>query len=70
MAHAFLAAGADVVVAAVRPVADDVAARIVRGLYASLDPARDFAEALRRSELAEREAHPGSDWCAFRVLRP
>jgi hypothetical protein len=51
-------------------VKDDVAARIVRGLYASLGDTGDLAEALRRSELAERAAHPDTDWSAFRVLRP
>jgi len=70
MAHAFLAAGADIAIAAVRPVADDVAERIVRGLYANLREPLDAAEALRKGALALREALPDSDWSAFRVLRP
>ncbi|RYG65632.1 CHAT domain-containing protein, partial [bacterium] len=69
LAHAFLAAGAHRVVAAMRPVADATAATVLGGLYEDGRAAEDFAAALRRSELALRASDPEADWSAFRVLR-
>ena len=67
LAHAFLAAGSHVVIAAVRPVRDADAAAISAALYRN-DFARDPAEALRKAQLELRKRDPKADWSALRAL--
>ncbi|MBI4511951.1 MAG: CHAT domain-containing protein [Deltaproteobacteria bacterium] len=72
LAHAFLLAGAQGVVAATRPVGDTLASQVttmfyrVMGANDSLDVGTVVGRA--QAELAERS--PTSDWAAFRVLIP
>lgn len=73
LASAFLAAGAQRVVAASRSVDDALAERFMRELHAGIGsgaaPLPDPAMAARRAALAVRAELPGADWAAFRVLR-
>jgi cellulose synthase operon protein C len=64
--QAFLAAGSAIVVAAMRPIEDDLAADLSRALYEN--PDEPPARALQRAQLALRERHPRADWAAFRSL--
>lgn len=66
LAHAFVVAGADTVLAATRPVADADAEVFVRALYAS--PSRAPAEAMRAAASTLRRERPTSDWASFRLL--
>jgi cellulose synthase operon protein C len=73
--QAFLLAGSTSVVAATRPVADRLAARLMSAFYeASPGPAPaaalGAAERLRAAQLALRREEPGSDWASFRTLVP
>ena len=70
VAQAFVVAGAEAVIGAVRPVPDEVAATFSTSLYsAPLDA--DVAAAFHRALGATRLAHPGNDaWSAFRLLLP
>jgi CHAT domain-containing protein len=71
LAQAFVAIGARVVVASVRPIRDDVAGRLSSLLYRNFS-AGDFelARALRDAQRTMREMAPGSDWSAFRAVTP
>jgi hypothetical protein len=85
MAQAFVAAGARIAIAPVRPVRDDAAAVLVPLLYrsfASDEP--DLARALRDAQIAMRDSAladdarapaidgraPKADWAAFRAVTP
>lgn len=65
LAQAFVAAGADEVLAPVRPVADGLAAKLAARVHREHGP---LADALRSASLALRDEAPGADWAAFRVL--
>ena len=69
--QAFVLAGAAAVAAAVRPVDDRLAERLMAALYAS-SPERplDVAAALREAQLAESRRTPSGDWAGFRILAP
>lgn len=70
LAQAFVVAGSERVIAALRPVGDRVTAGFFRELYGILSPSVDLAEALRRAQLAWRQRDPGADWASFRLLEP
>jgi CHAT domain-containing protein len=76
LAQAFVAAGSEAVVAPLRPVRDDVAARIASALYEGSDRLGasvgviDVAAALRQALMSARHDDPTSDWAAFRLLTP
>jgi tetratricopeptide (TPR) repeat protein len=81
LAHAFLSAGADAVVASTRPVNDTLAESIVMSLYggasngasgviAGLRSAEDAAKRLQKTALVEMARKPDGDWASFRVLVP
>jgi CHAT domain-containing protein len=71
LAQAFVAAGADEVLAPVRPVADALAAKLAARIHRDHDPP-PLAVALRDAAIALRNEDPGGredwDWAAFRVL--
>jgi len=67
MARAFLLAGAGMVVAASRPVADEDAFHLARAMY-PVDGPRALPDALRAAQLRLRAE--GRDWAAFRALEP
>jgi hypothetical protein len=71
IAQAFLLAGTETAIAAVRPVNDASAARLMSELYAALrGPAEaDLARALADAQRAVRKADPALDGAAFRALR-
>jgi len=72
LAQAFIAMGARAVVAASRPVRDDVAAQLSRRitLHLATDPALDVSEALQAAQRDLWKARPDQDWAAFRALVP
>jgi len=67
LAQAFVASGAEEVVAPVRPVADTLAAKLATRIHHDRADGT-FADALRASVLALRSDDPKADWAAFRVL--
>jgi CHAT domain-containing protein len=72
LAHAFLAAGTETVIAPVRPIADEIAGETMRTFYGAFVAApagTELGETLRRTTLTVRAKHPDADWSAFRVLR-
>lgn len=72
LAEAFVIAGTRAVIAATRPVADELASAMSVALYAGGRDAlaADPAAALQRAQNAVRAARPDSDWASFRVIGP
>lgn len=70
LAQAFVSRGARAVVAAARPVDDAGAAALVERFYSEWAAGQPPASALRRAQLALRQADGHADWAAFRVLEP
>jgi hypothetical protein len=70
LAHAFLSAGAESVIAAVRPLPDREAAALVAAFYAELPRAGSPGEALRRAQLARRGKDRSTAWASFRAFVP
>jgi hypothetical protein len=70
LSEAFVLAGAEVVVAASRPV-DDVATRaLMTALYSSDVVLADLPAALARAQRMMAEREPSGDWAAFRSVVP
>jgi cellulose synthase operon protein C len=72
VAQAFVAAGAEAVIAPTRPVADTFARALMEAFYAArmADPAHDPANALRTAQLALHAQQPAADWSSFRLWVP
>lgn len=72
VAHAFLLAGAEVVVAPSRPVRDDLAAELTAHFYGegAPGPPLTLSEALRAAQRSVRRRSPEADWSAYRILTP
>ncbi|MEM9384457.1 MAG: CHAT domain-containing protein [Pseudomonadota bacterium] len=68
IAHAFLAAGSHSVIAATRPVEDDIANALVTALYERWRPGADVGESLREAQLALARQAPAADWFSFRHI--
>ncbi|MEO0425312.1 MAG: CHAT domain-containing protein [Pseudomonadota bacterium] len=68
IAHAFLAAGSHSVIAATRPVHDDIANALVTALYERWRPGADVGESLREAQLALARQAPEGDWFSFRHI--
>ncbi|HTU59299.1 MAG TPA: CHAT domain-containing protein, partial [Polyangiales bacterium] len=71
LAYAFVLSGTQAVVAATRPVHDQLGYAMSAALYAELpaEPSeRDVVRALRAAQLRVRRALPEADWSAFRVI--
>ncbi|MGO8993377.1 MAG: CHAT domain-containing protein [Polyangiaceae bacterium] len=70
LANAFLAAGAETVIATSRPVDDALARDVAASFYAGLtrSPPLSPAAAMQAAALRVRSAEPGADWAAFRAL--
>ena len=66
LAHAFVIAGSEAVVASVREVGDEVARELATRLHRS--DAGDLGEALRLAQQSLARERPGADWAAFRVI--
>lgn len=69
-AQAFLLAGAQQVVAAPRPIGDELAGLFMQRFYARLDECDSVPEAVREVQRALLAQGAGDDWAAFRVLTP
>lgn len=67
LAQAFVAAGAEEVVAPTRPVADALAGKLASLLHAG-PPAEPLAEALKRATATLRAEDANADWAAFRAV--
>ncbi len=67
LAQAFVAAGADEVLAPVRPVSDALAAKLAARVHGGRT---SLADALRAASLALHAEDAQADWAAFRVLAP
>ncbi len=70
LAHAFLTSGSLGVIAAVRPVEDELAADLVRYYYQAWLGGEPPSHALRQAQLKLRSQQPESDWASFRFLEP
>jgi len=70
LAHAFLLAGSQEVIAATRPVGDHAAQGLFTELYRRWSPAPDLAALLRDAQLAWRRQDPTGDWRSFRLFEP
>jgi hypothetical protein len=71
LAYAFVLSGTQAVVAATRPVHDELGYAMSQSLYAELpaEPSeRDLVRALRAAQLRIRRELPAADWSAFRVI--
>lgn len=68
LAHAFLVAGSQRVVAAIRPVRDQAARRLVEAFYREAGGGADAVTALQAAQNELQAAAPDSDWAAFRVF--
>lgn len=69
LAHSFVAAGSQAVVAAVRPVEDELAGTMAEALYADAqDPEWDLVGAFPSAQRQARLKHPTLDWSAYRVI--
>lgn len=68
LAHAFVARGAEVVIAATRPVNDAAAMALMKKLYRTDREA--MADALRRAQLELWREKSTADWAAFRAITP
>jgi hypothetical protein len=69
IAHAFLAAGSNVVLAAARPVEDDLADALINGFYAHWREGASPAQALGLAQLALSAGEPARDWFSFRLMQ-
>lgn len=70
LAHAFLVAGAQAVVATVRRVPDPTAGALIEEFYRQLAAGEEPAEALRRAQLARAETNDDPGWASFRIIEP
>lgn len=70
LAHAFLLAGSQAVVASTRPAADRTLPEFFADLYRQWDREPDLAVALQRAQLSWRRRNPGADWASFRLFEP
>ncbi|MEM8931332.1 MAG: CHAT domain-containing protein, partial [Acidobacteriota bacterium] len=72
LARAFATAGSTAVIAATRPVSDEVTGRLMSTLYdawtGSGGLTGDAAAALRQAQRRLRETDPDADWAAFRLI--
>jgi CHAT domain-containing protein len=70
LAQAFLLAGSQAVVAAVRPVRDSTARELVTELHRHWKPGMDLARPFQQTQLFCRQRYPDTDWESFRLLEP
>jgi CHAT domain-containing protein len=71
LGRGFLYAGAGALVTSLWPVADDLAARLMRGFYAHLSAGASKAAALREAQIAVRAENPSlhpAYWGAFQLV--
>ncbi|RPH53357.1 CHAT domain-containing protein [bacterium] len=70
LAHAFLLAGSQAVVASTRPAKDREMPAFFADLYDRWDDDADLAVALQQAQLSWRKRNPEADWQSFRLFVP
>ena len=70
LAQAFVTAGSDAVVAALRPVRDRDAALVVRSFYRRWLTGDSSGVALQQAQLELRRETDSADWASFRLIEP
>lgn len=70
LAHAFLLAGSQGVIASTRPADDRTVPAFFAELYRQWTREPDLAVALQRAQLSWRQSHPSGDWPGFRLFEP
>jgi len=70
LAHAFLLAGSQAVIASTRTVDDETARHLLSALYQDWKPGTDLSRQLQRAELACRRHSPQADCTSFRLIEP
>jgi CHAT domain-containing protein len=70
LGQAFVAAGSQAVIAAVRPVPDEAARVLITALHGARAQGISAATALRQAQTTLRTQQPKADWAAFRLLHP
>ena len=70
LAHAFLLAGAQAVIAATRQVEDQTARGLLGELYRDWQPGTDLSRQLQRAEIACHRQNPKADCASFRLIEP
>lgn len=70
LAHTFLLAGSQGVVASTRPADDLTVPWFLTEFYRQWEREPDPAVALQRAQLAWRKRNPGADWRGFRLFEP
>ena len=70
LAHAFLLAGAQAVIAATRQVEDQTARGLLGELYRDWQPGTDLSRQLQRAEIACQRQNPKADCASFRLIEP
>lgn len=68
LAQSFLVKGAESVIAALRPVDDELAARFMTHYYNAWLDGVPQREAVRSAQLAVRASDPDADWPSFRLI--
>jgi hypothetical protein len=68
LAHAFLLAGSQTVIASTRRAADLTVPAFFADFYRQWDREPDPAAALQRAQLSWRQRSPGADWSGFRLF--
>ncbi|TQV87940.1 CHAT domain-containing protein [Aliikangiella coralliicola] len=68
LAHAFVIAGSEQVIATSKPVADKQAKLLMTQFYQHWKSGNNFAETFRQAQLDLIEHQPEHDWLAFRVI--
>lgn len=70
LAHAFLLAGSQAVVAATQDVPDPIARDLMSELYRGWQPGVDLPSQFQRAQLACHRRHPGGECASFRLFEP
>ncbi len=68
LAHAFIAAGAELVIASSRPVEDHLAAALVARTYREATPGWDIGQSFRAALLDVARTMPRTQWRAYRLI--
>jgi len=70
LAHAFLLAGSQAVIAATRKVPDSIARDLLGELYRNWQPGVDLPRQFQRAQWTCLQRHPGTDCASFRLFEP
>jgi len=68
IAQSFLSAGSSRVIAAARPVDDEVGNQLMVSFYKHLEGTKDLAASLQQAQIETMTKFPGSDWATYRLI--